>query len=277
MKELVNALKKTGKRDLAMALYPWTANTVIGMALTWAGARFFMSRAGEPVFADGRFRYFISTLLHELRVNYPGTVTAMIVIGILIIIALVLVSLFISAGIYGVLAAGERVTVKSLLSRSVKHFGRFFRISLAGIPVWIVSCIIPGVIFYLHKRAQEQQLDESLLWTFLWAWVPITILFVIFASAVVDFARIIGITGNDNVFKAIWLGLKRFLSRWGAVLVLFILYFILTALVFFIQNLLGGWAENMFILSFILYQVIIFSRYFLKAVLMRAEVALGGV
>ncbi len=276
MKELVTAIKNTGRRDLFVALYPWVVNLAAGLLISWGGARWFMSKAGEQVFHQGRFRYFITTLFHDLGTNSPGSMTALIVIGILIVIGLLILSLFISAGIYGVLIHDDPVTVKSLFLRSTRHFGRFFRISLAGILPWIAAAVVPGVIFYLHYRAQTRSLDETLLWIFIAVWAPITILFLIAGSATVDFARIIGLQSDHNVFKTLWFGFKKLLSRWGAVLLLFLGYLALTVLLFFIQFLLEKVMGGIFILVFILYQAAIFGRYFFKAVLMRSEVALAG-
>ena len=262
-----------GMKDLKIALYAWIFSLLITVILIHGLFTISISIAGETVLVFDTFRYGIMTFFTDLLNNYPGSAPLLIVLTALVMLLMLLFSIFISGGIYAVLLGSEPITFRRLFSSSARNFGSMFKIFLVNIINWIAAALLPALFYYVHYRLQSSSASESLWKIFLILWIPIVVIFLWYAVAVYDFSRIYILKEGGKLFRILWSGVRFFFSHKLIILIIFTLYAISLLIILILYRLIApvlGFAA----LLFLFYQLILFGRCLMKAVLMRAEVVL---
>ena len=150
MKAIPGYFKEIGVREARLTLYAWLVNALAGAAILWGFHEFFVSVSGNPLSAKGIYYFWLPTFLNDLSINYPGSMAAIAMAGLAIIIALWLLSIFLSGGTYALLLHLGRVSIKRLFTLSAEHFTRMLKMFSANIPNFLAASVIPGILFYVY-------------------------------------------------------------------------------------------------------------------------------
>ncbi len=111
---------------------------------------------------------------------------------------------------------------------------------------------------------------------FLWLWIVITALFLTFSAAIYDFSRIFKLRDDKNILYSFKKGIIFTFSNKLNILAIFVLYALSLAIIYLVYLLVMGIVHDLLyvFLVFLIYQGFIMVRYFLKIVVMRAEIRL---
>ena len=190
-----------------------------------------------------------------------------------------LVSIFVSGGIYSVLVGEERTTFSNLIASSLENFFNMLKTALVNFLNWVAALLIPGILLVVFLNLQSPVGNETAWQVFTWVWLGITALVFTFSTAIYDLSRIFRLREERNVFYAFKQAILFTFSHKLCLLALFLVYGLSLMILFLIYMVFRYFLEDLlFVLFlFIVYQGFILARYFLKITVMRAEVQLTGM
>ncbi len=272
MKKLLTLYKPTGPRELLLALVPWAVFFIIDLLVITLLYCCLHTSLGSLVTDAGRYRVWLPTLWSDMTVNYPGTAAAVALAGGVLLILVLLLSLFFSGGIYAIINDGGKSTPRALIKKSAEHFASMLRLALAAIPLWVVMALLPGLVFWLYYLLQKNIKSELLLLFFPFFWIPLALFFLIIGAAIFDYARIHLTEKDTGVFAAIKKGLATLRQQKAMTFFLFLSYFILAGVVLLLFSQGGSLLPVAGV--FLLHQVSVLLRYYIKILFMKGEVTL---
>jgi hypothetical protein len=277
----VNAfLKGVGLKNVRPTVYAWFFNfffsIFIYLGYYWA----FSTAAGKTkIAADVAGEIGIFTFIADISRNYNGSLSLLFLLALFAALLFFLVSIFVSAGIYSVLVGDERTTFSNLIASSVENFFSMLKIFLVNILNWAAALFIPGILLFLFLKIESLHLNETALRIFTYVWIAITLLLFILSTAIYDFSRIFKLKEDRNVFYSFKKAIIFTFSNKLNLAVVFLIYAVSLLVLFFIYVIFNHFLEDLLYVFFLfmIYQGFILVRYFLKVVVMRAEIQLTEI
>ncbi len=267
------------RRNPGMILWLWIIDFVFGIIV--AAPVYFLinkdfghSPAGEGL---GRLNFI---WLGDSIYRYHNLLPALA--GWLLVPALIfiLLSIFLNGGIIGRLAGGEKTTLQGFFADCGKYFGRFFRVFLLSIPVYVL--VFGGLVrlvsapfkLWAKNAAGEMPVIVASNLRFL-----ITILLLSLVQMYFDYIKIDLVARNGRkVLRAAAAALsfvgRRFFRAWGLYLFVGLLFIAVTAVFIGVTNALPGTGIVAFGLGFILAQAYILARISSKILFFATELDL---
>ncbi len=193
-----------------------------------------------------------------------------------------LVSIFLTAGIVSTLTLDHRVTLRRFLSNASRYFGRYLRL-------FVVSAVVIGAVLAGHKFGLEPYLDDlaesettdraAFLWKTLD--VAIVVLVLSFVMMVFDYARIRTVVDRRrSMIIAFLVGLAFSVRRAWRTGRLFglnaLIAGFIVAVYFLIENAFSNATAASMIGLFVVQQVFILSRIWIKLSFFASQLALYG-
>jgi hypothetical protein len=279
MKGIIAFLKGLGLKNIRPAGYAWFFNFLFSFFIYFGYYQVFSGAAGKTkIAADIVGEIGIFTFLADTFQNYNSSLSLLFSIALLSIVLFFLVSLFVTGGIYSVLVGDERTTLSNLLASSVENFFSMLKIFLVNILNWLVALLIPGILLFLFLKIQSLILNETAIQIFSIIWIAIVLVILTFSTAIYDFSRIFKLKEDKNVFYSFKKAIIFTFSNKLYIAIVFLIYALFLMFLFLIYLIFDHFFENVLYVFFlfILYQGFILVRYFLKVVVMQAEVQLAG-
>lgn len=272
-------IKGIGFRNIRPALYGWFVNLAVSSVIYFAYYRIFVHAAGDSVIAadinseTGLFNFFA-----DLTANYPGNLSLAFGLGVFIAILFIILSVYVSGGIYAVLVEDERTTLTNLISCSSENFSRMISIFLCCIPVWLIAVAIPGLMTWFFLQVKSMVLSETAQQVFVYLLGAVSALVFTFAAALYDYARIFKLKEDRGLFLSLKKGIHFTFTNKLAILAVFSLYGLALLILHLFFLLFTGLIEDLLytVLVFAAYQGFMMVRYFLKIIVIRAEIELMG-
>ena len=121
--------------------------------------------------------------------------------------------------------------------------------------------------------------NETALQIFTYIWTAITLLILTFAVAIYDLSRIFKLKEDKNVFHSFKKAIIFTFSNKLNLAAVFLMYAVSLLVLFLIYAIFSHFLEDLLyvIFLFMIYQGFILVRYFLKIVVMRAEIQLTEI
>jgi len=268
-----------GFRNIRPALYGWFFNLAVSLVIYFAYYQVFVNAAGDSVIAadingeTGLFNFF-----SDLSANYPGNLSLAFALGLFIALLFILLSVYVSGGIYAVLVEDERTTLTNLISCSSENFFQMLLIFLCCLPVWLVAFAVPGLMIWLFFQVKVLVLSETAQQVFLYLLGVVSALVLTFAAAIYDFARIFKLKEDRRLFYSFKRGLLFTFTNKRSILAIFLLYGLALLIFYLFYLLFTGLVEDLLyaVLVFGAYQGFMMARYYLKIVVIRAEIGLAA-
>lgn len=280
MKGLKAFLKGVGLKNVRPAVYAWFFNFFFSLFIYLGYYWVFSGAAGNTkIAADAAGEIGLFTFLADISRNYNGGLSLLFSLALIAALLFFLVSIFVSGGIYSVLVGDERTTFSNLIASSVENFFNMVKIFLVNILNWAVLLFIPGILLFLFLKIKSLYLNETALQIFTYIWMALTLLIFTFSTAIYDFSRVFKLKEDKNVFyslkKAIIFTFRNKLN----LAAVFLMYAVFLLVLFLIYAIFNHFLEDLLYVFFLflIYQGFILVRYFLKVVLMRAEIQLTGI
>jgi hypothetical protein len=119
-------------------------------------------------------------------------------------------------------------------------------------------------------------LNETLFSIFILSFLFIAIILMIFSVAVYDYSRIIRLKEGRNFFFSFRSGVRFVFKNKKNILLLFFTYILSLTILYFIYKLLISVVEDIpgIIVVFVVYQIFVLIRYFLKVIIICSELEL---
>ncbi|MCK5005265.1 MAG: hypothetical protein KAS21_09265 [Candidatus Aminicenantes bacterium] len=273
----MNILKIIGRgfnlRSIKLAAYAWFYNMFLSSIIYFGFYMVFVISAGKSMIAEKIGMYGLFTALLDIFNNFPGSFTLLVSICFYFGILYVITSVFISAGIFSVMIEEEKATFFTLLSASIDNFFRFLKVFLINVINFALALIPMAFLVFVFWMTLERSLNETLFGIFIVIFFIIAMILLVFSVAIYDYSRIIRLKDGRNFFFSFREGVRFVFKNKKNILLLFLFYFISTGVLYIIFKLFMSVAEDFLgmIIVFILYQVVILIRYFLKIIIINGE------
>lgn len=281
MRGIIAYFRGFGFKGIRPAVYAWFFNFLFTVFIYYGYYRVFSIPAGRTLIPFGdtagvKPNLGTFTLLADILSHYRGSLPLVFSLALVYTIVFVIISIYVSGGVYAVLVEDEKTNFTNLIACSTQNFADMFKVSLVNLINLIAVLIVPGILLLVFFAARSLYTNETIIQVFFWIWVAITALFLTFSTAIYDFSRIIKIKEDRGSFYSFKQAIIFVFSNKLAVLFLFILYGLSLALIYLVFYLTMELQEGLpyAFLLFLVYQAFMMVRYYLKIVVMRAEVRL---
>lgn len=280
MKGLKAFIKGVGLKNVRPAVYAWSFNFFFSLFIYLGYYWVFSGAAGKTkIAADVAGEIGIFTFTADTFQNYNGSLFLLFLLALLAALLFFLVSIFVSGGIYSVLVGDERTTFSNLIASSVENFFSMLKIFLVNILNWAAALFIPGILLFLLLKIDPLTLNETALQIFTYIWIAITLLLLAFSTAIYDLSRIFKLKEDKNVFYSLKKAIIFTFSNKLNLAAVFLMYAVSLLVLFLIYAIFDHFLEHLLYVFFLfmIYQGFILVRYFLKVVVMRAEIQLTEI
>jgi hypothetical protein len=270
-------LKGIGLKNIKPALYAWFINFLFSLSIYLGYYKVFVNAAGDSVIAgDIGGQTGLFSFIADIAVNYSGNLSLMFFIGICAALLFFSVTIYVCGGIYSVLVEDERATFTNLAASSTENFFLMLKVFLGNIPVWLGALIIPGMLAASFPNIPSLIFSERAIGFYMYLFVGITALLFAFATAVYDFSRIFQLKEGKSLFQTVKKAIGFTLSNKLGILVIFLLYGLSLLLFYLVYMIFTNMLEHLLhiFLVFAVYQGFMMVRYYLKVVVIRAEIGL---
>ena len=267
------------RRNSRMTLWLWLIDFLFGIIVA-APVYFFVNKDFGHSPAGEGLRGMSFTWLGDSIYKYQELLPALA--GWVLVPALffILVSIFLNGGIIGRLAAGEKTTLQGFFADCGKYFGRFFRVFLLSLPVYIL--VFGGLLklvsapfkLWAKNAGGEMPVIIASNLRFL-----VTILILSIVQMYFDYVKIhLAAREGRKVLAAAAAALsfvgRKFFKAWGLYLLVGLLFIAATAVFIVLTNVLAGTGVVALVLGFILAQAYILARIFAKVLFFASELDL---
>ncbi len=280
MRGMIAFLKGVGLKNVRPAVYAWFFNFFFSLFIYFGYYWAFSEAAGKSkIAADVAGEIGIFTFLADVYRNASGSMSLLFAWAVIAALMFFLVSIFVSGGIYSVLVGDERTTFSNLIASSMENFFSMIKIFLVNILNWAVTLFIPGILLFLFLRVESLYLNETALRVFFFFLMAITLLIFAFSAAIYDLSRIFKLEEDKNVFYSFKKAIIFTFSNKLVLAAVFLMYVVSCLVLFLIYVIFNHFLEDLLyvVFLFMIYQGFILVRYFLKVVVMRAEIQLTAI
>jgi hypothetical protein len=277
MRGVFSFVKSLGIKNFRPALYSWFFNFLFTVFIYYGYYRVFSIPAGNTLIQEetgGQISTF--TFLADILQHYKGSLPLIFSLALVFTMAFLLVSIYASTGIYTVLVENEKPTFTNLIANSTQNFFSMLKVFLINLVNFFIALIFPVFLLIIFFKVKMFTSNESTITFFFYVWIAVTTLFCVFSIVVYDYSRIYKLKEDKNVLYSLRKGISFTFSNKINILSLFILYAISLVIIYLVYSILIGIVINLFyaFLIFFFYQGFIIVRYYLKIVVMRAEINL---
>jgi hypothetical protein len=278
MKGIRSFIGGFGIRNVKPAAFGWIFNFAFALAVFYGVGKLLSYAFGETLLAESITSVGLFTVVSEVVRHCADGVWVIASLGFFSVGLFWIVSIFLSGGVYGVLVFGEQESFRNLISSAIENFFKMAVVFLVNIVVWLAAGFLSILallgLFKLHSALFTRfSLDP-----FIWAWVGLATVFLLFASAVHDFSKIFRLRGEKNSLKSFARAIRFVSTHKLIVALLSLLYLASTGVILLVYGLLLGSRERAaavpVVALFGVYEIVIYSRYYLKTVLIRAWIGI---
>jgi hypothetical protein len=277
MKGITAFFRGVGLKNVKPAIYGWFFNFAFTIFIYYGYYKVFSIPAGNTLInEDGGAAISTFTFLTDILQHYKSSLPLVFSLAIVFTLGFLLASIYVSAGIYTVLVDEERTSFTNLIASSTQNFFSMLKISLINLLNFIAVLIVPVILLIIFFNIKSLYSNETLIGIFFWVWIAITALFLTFSAAIYDFSRIFKLRDDKNILYSFRKGIIFTFSNKLNILAIFVLYALSLVIIYLVYLLVMGVVHHLLyvFLVFLIYQGFIMVRYFLKIVVMRAEIRL---
>jgi len=277
IKSYVHGLAGATRRPKLTALL-WLMNFVLALPAFFMFRAAFRGTLGNSLAADGLLKKIDMNVIFEFLTS-SGVVLGQVVTAVLVLVVLhVLAYIFAFGGILNALAPetqGQRFG-QVFFGGGGRFYGRFFRLVLYSIVLWVPVIIIFLAVNAILRLAATNPVREQLAMATMVLRVLVFLFLVFFVEMILDYARIkIALTDSGQVFRSL-VGAARFV--FSRPLKTLLLYYLLglTGWAAFgvylaLQSTFSKTSAIVVFLGFLIAQVFIASRAWLRVAYQAAQ------
>jgi hypothetical protein len=208
----------------------WLRNFIFGLAVFYLFFRFLTWTIGNGVLADSLLERFDFSVFFEILVHHDESMNLLLTASIVLIFLYFLVSIFLYGGILSILTIPpeakeeRRRLAQTFFQGAGKFFGRFFRLSIYTLILWIAFILINLLLNPLGKFLTGSGSNEWMGFYFFWIRVATGLFLVFLIRMILDYSRIeIVILDSRAVFLSFLKTIKLVFQNFGKTLALYYL------------------------------------------------------
>lgn len=206
----------------------WLRNFIFGLAMLYLFFKLFSDAIAETVFAESLS--FDINILFDLLFHHRQSYSMIISAGVILIALYFLVSVILYGGILTILTLPpgakeeRRRFAQTFFQGAGKFFGRFFRLSIYALILWVAFILINLLLNPLGKLLTGRGSNEWIGFYFFWIRVAIGLFLVFLIRMILDYSRIeIVILDSRAVFLSLLKTIKLVFKKFGKTLALYYL------------------------------------------------------
>ena len=268
----------------------WLINFLFGSVIFFLLFNRISRAISESMIAESLLKKFDYTFFFEFMTYHREAAGTILSAALILMFFYLLISIFLYGGILSVLIQsgssrrteeGKERFATIFFQGAGKYFGRFFRLSIYSLILWFIFIIFMSLVVLLFRVLTDHGTNEQLAFYLILAEAAIVLFSVFLIKMILDYARIKIVTEDSrfvfiSLFKTIWFVLKNILKTLG----LYYLLLLIGAVLWIIFWLLD-WvnpSNSLFaiLLAFIVSQLFIASRSWLKVAFQSAQLDFYG-
>jgi len=267
--------------EIKMVFLLWLINILFAVGIYPQFSNYLNKTISRSIAAENFIKYFDLHTFFELLIHQGDKFSAIISFTGLLIIGYILASVFLNGGILFTLIHPKKANQKRRLAPVFfqgggKFFGRFLRLVIYSLVLWIGIGIVMLIIHLILSPITKGSTNESLMLGLFLVRGAIALFLVFLVKMILDYTRIkIVIQDTRKVFLSMWQAVGFVFRKLGSTLALYYLY-VLTAFAIFI---LYWWAQKAvkthsllpILIAFVIGQIFILSRGWLRIGLQAAQ------
>lgn len=263
-------------RNLKLGAYGWLFNIFFSILVYFGFYSVFSISAGNSKIGENIELYGFFTTLFDIFNNFPGSFSLVVSISFFLLIGYIIVSIFVSAGIFSVLIEEEKATFFTLFSASIENFIKFLKIFLINIINFAIAAVPVVLLSFFFWNTLKSATNETLFRIFLSIIVCLSVTLIIFFVAVYDYSRIIRLKEGRNFLFSFKSGVKFVFSNKKQIAIIFLFYIFFSFLIHFVLKLVISSIGSIFsfYIIFFIFQLFIWIRYLLKIIVIQGELSL---
>jgi hypothetical protein len=276
---------KEAASQAKMIFVLWLVNFLFGSVIFYLFFGAFSKAMGRSAVAEGLLKRFDFNFLVEFIFNHGESIATIFSSIVVLTLLYLLVSTFLFGGILFSLAlrlkpgrpAGEeRKFVQIFFQGAGKFFGRFFRLLIYSLFLWISSLIIFFFVNLFIDSFAGWEAGEKAFFYSLWLRLGIALFIFFLVKMILDYTRIkIAFEDSPKVIRSLFEMIKYVFKKLGKTLALYYLL-LLTGVVFFAAfwELRSIIPQNSFItiaIAFVVGQIFITSHAWLRIAFQQAQ------
>jgi hypothetical protein len=266
-----------GFKNIKPAIYGWFFNFAFTIFIYYGYYKVFSIPAGNTLInGDGGTKISTFTFLADILQHYKGSLPLVFSLALVFTLGFLLASIYVAGGIYAVLVEEEKTSFTNLIASSTQNFFSMLKISLINLLNLIAALIIPAFSLIIFFNIKSLYSNERTIEIFFWLWIAITVLFLTFSAVIYDFSRIFKLKEDKNILYSFKEGVVFTFSNKLNIFAIFVLYALSLVIIYLVYALVMGVVHHLLYVSllFLMYQGFMMVRYFLKIVVIRAEIRL---
>jgi hypothetical protein len=263
----------------------WLANFVFGSVIFYLFFGAFSRAMGNSAVAEGLLKRFDFNFLVEFMSNHGESITTIFSSIVVLTLLYLLVSTFLFGGILfsltlrlksGHLEGDGRKFAQIFFQGAGKFFGRFFRLMVYSLLLWIASLILFLFVNLFINSFAGLKAGEKVFFYSLWLRLAIALFIFFLVRMILDYTRIkIAFEDSPKVFRSLLEMIKYVLKKLGKTLALYYLL-LLTGTVFFavfwaLKSIIPQNSFITIIIAFLVGQVFIASHGWLRIAFQQAQ------
>ncbi|MCP4153612.1 MAG: hypothetical protein GY757_38140 [bacterium] len=277
MRAIKAYLKGLGPRNIRPAAYGWFFNFFYTIFIYYGFYKVFSIPAGKAMLStETGTKLSNFTFLADIFQHYQGSLPLVLSMAFVFTVVFLVVSVFVSGGIYAVLVDEESTSFTNLIANSTMNFPSMLKVALINLLNLVAALIVPLIVLLLFFGISYFYFSETMILVFAHIWAAVLVLFLTFSAAIYDFSRIYMLKEDRNLIYSFRGGITFTLSNKLSIFLVFVLYALSLALLYLVYFVVIGFIDKLLFafLLFWVYQGFIFARYYLKVVIIRAEITL---
>jgi hypothetical protein len=259
----------------------WLVNVLFASFLYFSFSDILNDVLSYRAAAQNFLKTFDMNIFFEIITHHREGIDTIISFAILLFFGYLLASLFLNGGILFTLVQSKKPDEKRRLGPLFfegggKFFGRFFKLLLYSLILWMGAIIIASIFHMILNPFTEGGTNEVLLFYLILIRVMIALFLAFLVKMIVDYARIkIVVEDSSNVFLSLFQAMGFVFRRWGKTLAIYYLFVLTGAAIFIIfwlvQKIVKTHALLPILLGFLIGQIFILSRGWLKVAFQAAQ------
>jgi len=208
----------------------WLRNFIFGLVIFYLFFRFLTQAIGKSVLADNLLERFDFDVFFELLVQHGNSLNVILTVGFVLIFLYFLVSIFLYGGILSILTLPpeakeeRRRFAQTFFQGAGKFFGRFFRLAIYSLILWVAFVLINLLLNPVGKFLTGDGNNEWMAFSFFWLRVAIALFLVFLIRMILDYSRIeIVILDSRTVLLSFFKTIKLVFQKFGKTLALYYL------------------------------------------------------
>ena len=263
----------------------WLINLLFATVFFYTVYNFLAKTIGKSQASDTLLQRLDFNFIFELLVHHGGAIRTILYLSFILVFVYLLISIFLNGGILFTIALPMRMTAAKIekehfagmfFQGAGKFFGRFFRLCIYSLLLWLLFIILHVLLNLVFGPFTASGTNEQMMLFLFWVRLAIGLFLIFLIRMILDYTRIkIVLEDTGYVFRSLLQTMGFVFRNFGKTLALYYLL-IVTAIILCLiywglKSIITQGSLFPILTAFIIGQIFIISRGWLKIALQAAQ------